>query len=449
MFEAALLVDPVDRFPDLVAAIDAVPPRASRGGTAAECDLRLRSLLVLARRVQGLLLAEVAAFDDQGFAPALGAASTGSYLAAHAHLDPHAARHMVTAARTADRLPQLGAMLAAGDVAVDHVAAVGFSTRRLPTDVVAAEDATFASLAGSGRPSDLRAAGAHLQALYDTDATSRDARHLHDSRYLTLAQTLHGAWHLQGLLTPEDGTALSLALDSLSTKNNAEDDRNIAQRRADALIELAALAMRAGELPDTGGDQPRVTLLVQSRPAPFTHPGDAKDDVESDQTDPVGDGGDPTVGNGFSVTGFDLADAELLASTALISPETLQRICCDAELNVATYDATGNLLNLGRATRFPNLTQRRAIKIRDRHCVFPGCDTPAHRCAAHHIDYWSQGGPTDLTNLALICAFHHYLIHDKHWKLAKDPPSSQHPTGGWIATAPNGYQLRQAGEDPA
>ena len=84
--------------------------------------------------------------------------------------------------------------------------------------MVTAEDATFASLAASGRPSDLRVAGAHLQQMYDTDAVTRDANHLHESRYLTLAQTMHGAWHLQGLLTPEDGLALSLALDALSAK---------------------------------------------------------------------------------------------------------------------------------------------------------------------------------------------------------------------------------------
>ena len=182
MFECTLLVDPADQFPDLVAAIDAVPARAARGGTAVECDQRLRSLLILARRVDGLLLAQIAAFDDQGFAPAMGSKSTGAYLAAHAHLDAGAARQLVIAARTADRLPQLGSMLSAGDISTDHVAAVGSATRRLPQQVVTGEDATFASLAASARPSDLRVAGAHLQAMYDTDATSRDARHLHESR---------------------------------------------------------------------------------------------------------------------------------------------------------------------------------------------------------------------------------------------------------------------------
>src|SRR5205823_295407 len=95
-------------------------------------------------------------------------------------------------------------------------------------------------------------------------------------------QTVDGAWHLQGLLPPQDGVALSLALDSLSTKAGADDDRSPTQRRADALIELATLAMRAGQLPDTGGDQPRVTLLLQTQPNPFAY-----DNTDGDETDAV------------------------------------------------------------------------------------------------------------------------------------------------------------------
>ena len=280
MFESRVLVDPAEVYPDLAAAIDAVPVRATRGGTAADSAVRVRALKVLSDRVKARWLAEVAAFDDQGFATPCGAKSTGSFLAAHGHLDAADARRAVVAARTADRLPQLGAMLAAGDITADHVAAVGFSTRRVPSEIVTSFDPVFATLAASAKPSDLRVAGKQLQHTYDTDAVSRDAHHVRDTRYLTLAQTFGDAWHLEGLLTPEDGLTLSLVLDALSTNAGAEDDRTATQRRSDALVEMARLALRAGELPDTGGDQPRVTLLVRPRPTPSTTPttGDRPDD---------------------------------------------------------------------------------------------------------------------------------------------------------------------------
>ena len=494
MFESSLLVDPAEVFPDLVAAIDAVPVRAARGGTAAQCDLQVRSLLALARRLEGLLLAAVSAFDDQGFAPALGASSTGSYLTAHGHLDPAGARRLVLAARTADRMPQLAAMLAAGDIGLEHVAAVGFATRRVPSEVLAAQDPTFASLAASARPAELRVAGKQLQAMYDTDAASRDATHVRDSRHLSLAPTFHDAWHLEGLLTPEDGTSLAVALESLMGRRGEQDLRTVTQRRADALIELAELAelaLRSARLPDCGGDRPRVTLLVQAGRNPFTHHHhrhDQDQDDQDDQDDPAalqhglhdlagaatgagtgspygqlglpgstgstgsaGSDSEPdqtaTAARGdvtLKVTAFDHGDAQLLASTAMITPDVLARICCEADLNVATLTATGELVNLGRTSRHPNLHQRRATVLRDQHCVFPGCDTPPARCQVHHLKFWTRDhGPTDLHNLALVCWFHHRLVHEDHWTLTPAPPTPHHPAGSWHATAPNGHQLRQ------
>src|SRR4051812_6959339 len=196
MFESSVLVDPPTVYPEYAAALDALPTRAARGGTAIESSMRVRAAVTLARRAEALALAEIAAFDAQGFAPACGARSTGAFLAAHTHLDPATAARMVLAARTADRLPQLGAMLATGAIGVEHVTAVGYATRRLPQEMVTREDATFAQLAESARPSQLRVAGLYLQSLYDTDASAKNAKHLRESRYLTLSQTFQDTWHL-------------------------------------------------------------------------------------------------------------------------------------------------------------------------------------------------------------------------------------------------------------
>src|SRR3954447_4207095 len=215
MFETTVLVDPAAEYGEYAAALNAVPTRAVRGGTAVESSARVRAAIPLARQAEALALSEIAAFDAQGFAPACGARSTGAFLAAHTHLDPATAARMVLAARTADRLPQLGAMLTTGQIGVEHITAVGYATRRLPQEILTAEDATFAQLATSARPSQLRVAGLHLQALYDTDAAAKNAQHLRESRYLTLSQTFEDAWHLQGQLTPEDGAALAVALQAL------------------------------------------------------------------------------------------------------------------------------------------------------------------------------------------------------------------------------------------
>src|SRR2546427_9090060 len=39
----------------------------------------------------------------------------------------------------------------------------------------------------------------------------------------------------------------------------------------------------------------------------------------------------------------------------------------------------------------------------------------------HHIRHWAQGGPTTLSNLALLCRRHHRAVHEDGYQLARQP----------------------------
>jgi hypothetical protein len=67
-------------------------------------------------------------------------------------------------------------------------------------------------------------------------------------------------------------------------------------------------------------------------------------------------------------------------------------------------------LEVGRATRVVQPAQRAALAVRDGGCVFPGCERPLSWCDAHHLHHWVDGGPTDLSNLALLCRAHHRVV---------------------------------------
>jgi hypothetical protein len=351
---------------------------------------------------------------------------------------------MVGAARLAGRMPALGAVLAQGKIGVEHLQAVAGGAAQVPAEELAKSDTTLANLAPHVRPSQMRAAAKVIQARVDAASVAHDAAYLHESRRLTLARTFGDAYHLEGLLEPEAGAALAAALEPLMARRGAEDTRNPAQRRADALIELTGAALRAAALPDCGGDRPRLTFLVRtgapSVPAPADLPGLA--DVAGAVT---GTGaGALFAGSQVGVSAFGDPDSTglLIGTTGLLPFETIARIGCDADVNTATVNQLGEILSFDRTRRDPSPAQRRALVLRDQGCVFPGCDRPPSLCQAHHLRYWSRGGTTNLDNLALTCEYHHHLLHEGGWRIERTPPAPDTPPG-WLATAQDGRQLRE------
>lgn len=92
--------------------------------------------------------------------------------------------------------------------------------------------------------------------------------------------------------------------------------------------------------------------------------------------------------------------------------ETLRRLCCDGGLLPAVTDPAGRPLDVGRKTRSIPAAIRRALRIRDRGCRYPGCEQ-ARRVDGHHIRHWARGGPTSLSNLVLLCEFHRRAVHER------------------------------------
>ena len=78
-------------------------------------------------------------------------------------------------------------------------------------------------------------------------------------------------------------------------------------------------------------------------------------------------------------------------------------------------------LDVGRATRVVHPAQRAALAVHDGGRVFPGCERPLAWCDAHHLWHWVDGGPTDLSNLAMVCRAHHRTVHEDGWQLTRGP----------------------------
>jgi hypothetical protein len=98
----------------------------------------------------------------------------------------------------------------------------------------------------------------------------------------------------------------------------------------------------------------------------------------------------------------------------VVDVQTARRLGCDGRFQVVVEDESGNPFRLGRTRREPTAAMVRALRYRDRECRFPGCGATRFT-NAHHIEWWSRGGSTDLENLLLLCSFHHRLVHERGW----------------------------------
>ncbi len=93
-------------------------------------------------------------------------------------------------------------------------------------------------------------------------------------------------------------------------------------------------------------------------------------------------------------------------------------------------------LDVGQATPGIPGYLRRAVILRDRHCRYPGCRRRPAACQVHHVRSRKDGGSTALSDLVLLCPFHHLIaIHRWGWRL------TLHPDGTTTATGPDGRVL--------
>jgi hypothetical protein len=100
-----------------------------------------------------------------------------------------------------------------------------------------------------------------------------------------------------------------------------------------------------------------------------------------------------------------------------LSPAWVARFLCDATVKELRKNPRTDRLELGRNVRVATPPQRQALIGRDRTCVIPNCTIPARWADAHHVTWWSKGGSTNVSNMAMLCGSHHTAVHAGEWHL--------------------------------
>ena len=312
--------------------------------------------------------------DSRDLASSLRARDTAVWLRWRLRLDPGTARQLVDQSAALRRHPAVDAALHAGTIHLRQAAAICDAVDALPTTAELATSAGAAALGsasggdvaseGSGGDADPAAVGGEAEEVVsaaelaaaaeaalldfaadfapgplrrlgarildhvapdvadrlDAIALEREERRARRQRGLTLSPPAGGLVRVHGHLTLEDATVVSAALDPLSCPGTGADFRNPAQLRVDALVEVCRLAMRTGELPDSGGEPPQLAVTVAYDPL----------------TRVLGvgrlDGGDR------------------------LSPDAVRRLACDAQVLPVVLGGAGQVLDAGRARRIGHRT---------------------------------------------------------------------------------------------
>jgi len=191
-----------------------------------------------------------------------------------------------------------------------------------------------------------------------------------------------GIFRYELTVDAEGRAVLEAAIGPLSAPapgpDGEHDVRPVGRRRGESLIEVCRRATAAGGLvPAATKAAVYVTMTLQ--------------DLKN------------TSGAGCILGSVD--------SGALLGPETVRKLACDAGIIPVVLGGPSEVLDVGRTQRLFTAGQVKALWLRDKQCTFPGCDAPSHWCDAHHLRHWVDGGPTDLGNAALLCGRHHTVVH--------------------------------------
>ena len=401
-------------------------------------------LLAAVNQVGAITAGLVGSFDVRGLSELDACRTTRTWLIAFGRLSQGAAGGWLVQARLLRQFPALAARAGAGSVSAEQVRLVVALADRVGVEKVVPFDAILADLAASAGPGELARACDRLLAHLDPDGAQPDPAEAFERRELTLSRS--GAMtYLRGRLDPEGAAAVQTALDALMRPAGPDDLRTPAQRRADAAVDLARLALTQGAVPTIGGVRPHIGVLITptmlyqglgtDRPS-LDRPSLDRPSLDGPGIAAAGAGGTGPPGGGDTVSPCCRPDPDDPLTTAGVPPRPdlpwmnwineiptalAQRLACDAELWRAVMDpATGLPLEVGRAHRVVPHWIRKALHARDRGCRWPGCQVPTAWTDAHHLLAWWLGGLTDIDNLLLLCRYHHSKVHEGQWTLTLD-----------------------------
>ncbi|HEY0829626.1 MAG TPA: DUF222 domain-containing protein [Candidatus Dormibacteraeota bacterium] len=296
--------------------------------------------------------------------------NAGDWMRFHCHVTNPVAWDRICVGERLEQMPESEQAVYEGEIGYAHLRVMARTADAVGTK--AFDESKLLPLAREHSPGKFYYKALHYRHSVDAKAYSDEQSELVENRRLSLSTAEDGCLLISGVLDPVGGAAVRTALEPLARKSGLGDDRGLEQRYADALVELAQ------------GGRPanlQVTATVET------------------------------------LKGLAGAAAGEMEFSLPLSSTTIERMACDCNVTRVLLSQESVVIDLGRTKRVISGPAMRALKSRDGHCRWPGCERPASWCDGHHVLHWIRGGKTDLDNLVLLCHRHHWKVHEGGWQL--------------------------------
>ena len=376
------------------------------------------------RQLDGYLTALLGRFGD------LEGQDAAEELCRQFGLGRHRARQQAKTANVLNALPDTLEASKQGWISINHARVMGESHQRAP--MAPEQEIELITLAIKEDLDQFKKTAARLEDQRQADGGLSRAEQQQQRRAGKVFDGDNDMVVLHAELDRIAGERVKTSLFALTDRMFREDakassDRTHEQRTADALVAL--ITQQPGRAETAGDDGKALANSAGSNGA-----GDAESQDDEPAANAPGDDGhelgcgpvpQPTtliVSVDYDALTGQLKNAGLIDGTP-IDIDELRHIACDASVLPAIFAADGQPLYMGRKQRAATAAQKLALYARDKHCIGCGMHPPA--CEAHHITWWDNDGPTDITNLVLLCPKCHKKVH-KHGYVVTSDPTGQH-----------------------
>jgi len=323
-----------------------------------------------------------------------GIASCAHWLSWRCGMSLTTAREHVRVARALRSLPATAQTFAAGRLSYSKVRAIA----RVATPHTEAELTEVALTSTAGQLDKIvHALPRAVPELVPSAAPRPEPRPLRMAWEWCEDETLR----VSGRLNPEDGAALLAMLRASAAAREAPADPEVAD--STSAREGAAGSFASAVV----GDGSNMALdRLRTEQDPSAAPAEVVVHVDADLLTGLREEADRGTGRCHVEGGPALALS------------VVERLACDGAVRLTTHGSDGRTLDIGNRRRRPTPKQFAALRRRDGRCALPGCSRTRF-LHAHHVTFWSRGGPTSLDNLVLLCGQHHRALHDGAFSMVR------------------------------